>query len=47
MKYKRLKGFSVPVIRFGFETEKLFQSWKAARRFMRAHKIAKCRALYV
>ena len=44
--YKKLRGYAVPVVRFGFEMEKLFPSWKAARRFMRANNISNCRALY-
>ena len=45
-KYKKLKGFYVPVIRFGFEIEKSFPTWKAARRFMKMNGISKCRAIY-
>ena len=44
-KVKKIRGYAVPVIVFGFEMEKMFPSWKAARRFMRSAGISKCHAV--
>ena len=43
---KRIKGYAVPTIIFGFEVNKTFKTWKAARRFMRSTGITKCSAVF-
>ena len=44
--FKKVKGYAVPVVVFGFEINRTFKSWKAARRFMRSAKISKCYAIF-
>lgn len=44
--FKKVKGYAVPVVVFGFEINRTFRTWKAARRFMRASKSTKCRAIF-
>ena len=43
MRTRRIKGYAVPVIKFGFEFRRVFPDWKSARRFMRANGINSCR----